>query len=286
MNPLREFIRKCKTSKKNQVKPVKAIAYANNHFEEGGTSLLYECWIEEEREIYVAKILQNNHQGGQAYKCFQTECKMLKKFKGKSHIIPFLHILEDQECIMLPKMKEDLCALLDRQEDHKCSEALAKKIFKQVCTAVRHLHKEGVAHVDIKAGNVLRGFDDNYYLSDLGSACKKVEKGDVVWKTRAYASPEISGGNYEYLMQGDIWRLGVLLYGIVNGHIDAFGEDTSQDEATMVIDHMRHFYSSELCELLSSLLQINPLKRPQISEVLHHPWMSDTNRLNEQAALV
>src|SRR3990167_6885405 len=89
MNPLREFIRKCKTSKKNQVKPVKAIAYANNHFEEGGTSLLYECWIEEEREIYVAKILQNNHQGGQAYKCFQTECKMLKKFKGKSHIIPF-----------------------------------------------------------------------------------------------------------------------------------------------------------------------------------------------------
>lgn len=174
MNPFRDLIKKY--LKKIKLKPVKAIVYANNHFEQGGTSLLYECWIEEEPEIYVAKILESNYPGGHNKICFKRECEMLKKIQGKSHIIPMVDILEDQECIILQKWQKTYVPCWKDRKTTKYLKVLAKKIFKQVCTTVQHLHKKGIAHMDIKAGNVLRGFDDNYYLSDLGECLQKSKK--------------------------------------------------------------------------------------------------------------
>ena len=64
-------------------------------FAEGGTSLLYKCHRQGNSEIYIAKVLKFEGRG-KLIKRFNVECEMLQRFKGKTHIIQVIDVLEDR----------------------------------------------------------------------------------------------------------------------------------------------------------------------------------------------
>src|SRR3990167_2735790 len=244
--------------------------YTKKVFAEGGTSLLYKCHRQCNSEIYIAKVLKFEGRG-KLIKRFNVECEMLQRFKGKTHIIQVIDVLEDR--IILPQMTEDLFEVMRRQR--RLSEIETKVIFQHVCEGLQHVHNEKIAHLDIKPENLLKGPDGLYYLADFQSALPEfLQEGDVAHVTRQYAAPEIKKrSTSNSLLAADIWSLGILLVEMLTG-IKHFYIDYSEKGAVEAqINRISLTHSAELCSLLRSLLQYDPKDRITISEVMSHPWL-------------
>ena len=82
-------------------------------------------------------------------------------------------------------------------------ESLGKKIFKQLLQAVKHCHKNGVLHRDLKCENILLDEGNNARITDFGFA-KYYNKSDLC-KTfcgsAAYAAYEILKGNMSFYIR-------------------------------------------------------------------------------------
>ena len=100
------------------------------------------------------------------------------------------------------------------------------RLFRDVCEAVQHAHRNLVVHRDLKPSNILVTTDGRVKLVDFGIA-KQLESLDMpVDQTRtglrlmtpAYAAPEqIVGGSCG--VHTDVYSLGVILYELVVGRL-------------------------------------------------------------------
>jgi len=100
-------------------------------------------------------------------------------------------------------------------------------IVGQLCSALEHLHGQGLVHRDLKPTNVMIGGDGRATLFDFGLACRTRELGssDVCIGTMEYAAPEqIRGEDVD--ARADIYSLGCVLYELCTGQ-RPFGGETS-----------------------------------------------------------
>lgn len=93
-------------------------------------------------------------------------------------------------------------------------------LFLQVCDAVDYAHRQLIAHLDLKPGNILVNQDGNAKLLDFGLAqmAEAETEGARVRFTLAYASPEQLQGQVPGTAS-DIYSLGVILYELIAGQL-------------------------------------------------------------------
>jgi len=151
-------------------------------------------------------------------------------------------------------------------------ENLAKDLFMQLVDTVNECHEKGVVHRDIKDENIL--IDINTFkikLIDFGSGASLKEGLYHKFKgTRVYSPPEwINCGAYtaEALT---VWSLGILLYDMLCGDIP-FETDQEISEGRLVWFKQLNL-SSQVKDLITSCLAVDPSKRISLCEVLDHPW--------------
>uniref|UniRef100_A0A8C8SXP4 non-specific serine/threonine protein kinase n=1 Tax=Pelusios castaneus TaxID=367368 RepID=A0A8C8SXP4_9SAUR len=104
------------------------------------------------------------------------------------------------------------------------SEDVARKMFRQLSSAIKYCHDLDVVHRDLKCENLLLDKDFNIKLSDFGFSRRLAhdENGKLVLSktfcgSAAYAAPEVLQGiPYEPKIY-DIWSLGVILFIMVCG---------------------------------------------------------------------
>ncbi|KAI9498670.1 kinase-like domain-containing protein [Zychaea mexicana] len=172
----------------------------------------------------------------------------------------------------------DLFECIERH--HNFDEALAKKIFRQIVECIAYLDTLGICHRDIKDENIV--IDDQYRvkLIDFGSAVilprhygqQKTCYFSKFYGTVSFASPEILLCKPYRAEPAEIWALGVLLYTIL------FGEVPFTDPSMAIAGRFatpKIPVSYECMHLLSNLLQQSPEKRPNIHQVLSHPFLRD-----------
>ncbi|KAI5952691.1 FUN31 [Candida jiufengensis] len=162
----------------------------------------------------------------------------------------------------------DLFDFIEIKKD--LTEFECKFIFKQIVSAVYHLHKEGIVHRDIKDENVIVDEKGLIKLIDFGSA-GYVKQGpfDVFVGTVDYASPEVlRGEKYEGKPQ-DIWALGILLYTMLYKENPYYSVDEIMEGELRI----PYVISESSVSLIKKILIRDVSKRPTITDIVEDKWL-------------
>lgn len=158
-----------------------------------------------------------------------------------------------------------------------------KRIFKQTCDAVKHVHTRDLIVRDIKPENILLDKHNNAKLCDFGWASRidDEEYRRLKAGTLTYMSPESITG----LPQGkesDIWSLGVLLYELYHNKEPYVG--SSLEKQLDVINNQKIQFNDkkipkEAKDLVEKLLKIRPKDRAGFEEIYRSDFLKDYNRV-------
>ena len=202
---------------------------------------------------------------------FRRECQMLLEFGGLPHVVPLIEIIAEcgERAIILPLMHQSLHDELNEQKGKRFCEKDAATIFHQVCIGIKQFHDRKFAHLDIKPHNILKDATGKYYICDLGSV-GQVYTGNE-FTTEEYSAPEIVKSiPHNYPLPADIWSLGILLCNLLVGHVVDVRNELS---ALQLFSFLQPLVSFLALELIEGMLQVNPVDRLTIDEVLDHPWL-------------
>lgn len=171
--------------------------------------------------------------------------------------------------------------------------------FAQIVEAFSYLHSKGIVYRDLKVfwmsnfqpENLLIDEEGCIKLIDFG-LCKKSDfKEDLSYSfcgSEMYLSPEMvlrSGHNYML----DIYTLGILVYELVSGACPYDPTIRTKKVSERVVQStitFPNFFSLDLIDLLTQMLQKNPEKRlcfdGDISQLMEHQWVSPIVNLKKK----
>ena len=138
----------------------------------------------------------------------------------------FIH--ENIACILLPLMGVDLKRLLQNSDRRKMCMSLLKPMAQELCSAVAHLHSQGIAHTDLKLNNIVLSSRcvesleeltvDNCGVRVIDFGCSSFDEHqtDVVVSTRPFRAPE-NLAHKKCCRKSDVWSLGLILFSLYSG---------------------------------------------------------------------
>ena len=184
--------------------------------------------------------------------------------------------------------------LLKYLEIEKFTERQAGYIFKKILLGVQALHVANICHRDLKLTNILLDQNFNPKISDFFFATQFRQDNQPIMLTdrvgtRHCMSPNIFSNKSYNGEKADIFSLGVILFELVSR---AFPFEVARKE-----DHFyglimkRNFpqfwheckimdLSENFKNLFISMVDPNENNRPNIAQVLAHPWFNEINLNN------
>lgn len=176
------------------------------------------------------------------------------------------------------------------------SEKLARTIFKQVLSAIKYLHSQNLAHLDIKLENVLVDVNEGMKLIDF-DACESINDGgkekSLNKGSPGYRAPEFVKGNVENLLAGDIYSLGIVLFILVVGtppynEVEKGGKFVFDKHYEVLRTDVKKFWrvhesyrendgrpklTKSFKEVIEAMLKEDPTKRPTVNELERMSWV-------------
>ncbi|XP_042480430.1 calcium and calcium/calmodulin-dependent serine/threonine-protein kinase-like [Macadamia integrifolia] len=200
------------------------------------------------------------------------------------NVIDLYDLYEDKNGVHLVL---ELCSggeLFDRIVDQeKYSEAGAAAVVRQIANGLSALHWANIIHRDLKPENCLfltNSEDSPLKIMDFGVSSVEEFTEPIVglFGSIDYVSPEtLSQGRITSAT--DMWALGVILYILLSGDPPFLATSYRQKQKLILAgdfsfeDHTWKTISPSAKQLISSLLTVDPQKRPTAEEILLHPWV-------------
>jgi NIMA (never in mitosis gene a)-related kinase 1/4/5 len=164
--------------------------------------------------------------------------------------------------------------LLYQKKGVYMSESFVWNLIIQLCRGLEALHDLNILHRDLKCANVFLCKDGKVKLGDMNVS--KVSK-DCIMHTQTgtpyYASPEV-WKDIPYDTKSDLWSLGCVLYEAVSLKPPFRAEDMEGLYKKIVkgeYSNIPRNYSTNLQQVISGLLQVNPHNRLTCRQILNLP---------------
>lgn len=190
------------------------------------------------------------------------------------HIIKLLFSNKSQiPFFIMPAYAQDVYQLMVKKYESK--EAfpvnILFNIFKQILSAVAHIHEKGFIHRDIKAENILLDADGNAYLTDFGLSCEitrpllKAARGTLFTMAPEAINALKSGAKMKTGPELDIYSFAITVLYI------GFSVDYCPGKINPgVPPTLNEKLNPELANFLRLCLNQNGLERPPAATLLDH----------------
>jgi serine/threonine-protein kinase len=145
-------------------------------------------------------------------------------------------------------------------------------IFRQVTSALMHMHRRGVYHGDLKPSNIMVTQDGQVKLIDFGTAWIKGEDKNRVQGTPQYMAPE-QASERVVDERTDIYNLGATMYRMFTGryaqqNIPGLGDGGARKLTSPIL--IQPAIPGTVNETILACLEVNPDRRPAgVFEIKH-----------------
>ncbi|ESL10592.1 serine/threonine protein kinase [Trypanosoma rangeli SC58] len=166
-------------------------------------------------------------------------------------------------------------------EAKRFDEPTARRYFHQLIAGIHYCHSQGIAHRDLKPENLLLDANDTLKISDFGLS--NIHSGNApgrgtmlqtVCGTPNYVAPEVLKERGYDGVKADVWSCGVVLFVMLAGYLP-FDDDNVNALFTKIERgeyRMARHFSTDVRDLISKMLVVDPNKRVTVEEIMQHPW--------------
>jgi cell cycle serine/threonine-protein kinase CDC5/MSD2 len=257
--------------------------HRGNCLGEGGFARCFQV-KDDSGKIYAAKTVAK-----ESMKSEKTKKKLLAEIKihkslNHPNVVQFVDCFEDETNVYILL---EICpnqSLMDMLKKRKrFTEPEAKYFITQIIGAVTYMHDRRVIHRDLKLGNIFLDEDMNAKIGDFGLAtllASSYDRKKTICGTPNYIAPEILyGKEHGHSYEVDIWSIGIILYAMLFGKppfqskdVDVIYERIKKNDYKFPEDAD---VSPLAKDLISSILNVDPEKRPSLSDILEHEFFDN-----------
>ncbi|KAE9135265.1 hypothetical protein PF010_g2153 [Phytophthora fragariae] len=230
-----------------------------------------------DRKLFAAKVPHG--EDAATKQASRQEAQLLRQLHHVN-IVQFVELVEDATqlaLVMEYASGGDLDAFLQWQQESTghLSESAIMRIFIQIVLALQYLHRHHIRHRDLKPKNILLDGDAIVKLSDFGvskvlTTDSSRDTSQTITGTPHYMAPELlEGGAYD--CKSDVWSLGCVLYEIATNSPPFTGSALAAVVGKILHSEpppVSHHYSPPFRALVANLLEKDPLRRPDLNDIL------------------
>ena len=212
---------------------------------------------------------------------YPIEYCMLHKLQNCEGVIQLLDGFEtDEEFIWILELVENCLTLEDYiWGSSPLHESYIKTFFKDLLHTVEACHQKGVYHRDLKEANILVDLgQDGCFAKLIDFDIASSVECSPFWEnpgTPGYMAPEMFRMSKRYDgLPAAIYSLGVILYDMVFG---AVHWELVDDDSKLTGLPILQIQCIQCLDLIDSMLECDPQKRPTIQQILDHSWLNSLN---------
>jgi serine/threonine-protein kinase len=160
------------------------------------------------------------------------------------------------------------------ESEGRIEERVVLRMALDVADGLSALHREGLAHGDIKPGNIVLDRDGNAKLVDFGlSGMTRLDSSGALVGTPNYIAPELLRGAAD-THRSDLFSLGATLYHLLSGRAPIEGEKTIDVlkakllRRPIPLGRFARHVSQPTRKLIMQMLEPDPEKRQTDSDVV------------------
>ena len=219
---------------------------------------------------------------------FLREIEILKTLKHPNILRIYSYITKEKQLYLITEYIRGIELLQYISLKKKIEEKEACLYFQQIICGLEYLHKMGIVHRDIKAENILVDHHlKEIKIIDFGLSNKYSKKSNLLSTlcgSPHYAAPEVLQGRGYKPRPVDIWSAGIVLYYMLSGKLPFQGDSDQDLYKKIIAGNFKNIdaVSKEANDLIQNILNPNPMKRFNISQIKKHPWFNVFNNNNFQ----